>query len=318
MESQTRQALLFGLYAQESFRPVPKALVDVGARLDVIDFTINSDQTSDYNWSTGAYTTFPLTNEEVSKSYTSFSPRIGASYELSELFNVFVSASTGVQSPSEGEINDNPDLELVETQSYEVGLKGRSENWNFDASVYYSPVKNEVIKVLNNGRTSYANAGKTNKQGVELSGSYTILKGLKFGASYTYSDFTFDEFSENVGFGPTARSVDRSGNRLPYVPQHQYSLFAAYKHPSGFKAKIQAHTWGSYFMDNGNTEKYDGYEFVTNLMLGYETDKYDISLNVDNLFDDRYAVEATKDLRGEKDYKPAGPRSIMLRFTYKF
>ncbi len=317
METQTRKALLYGLYVQESFRPVTKALIDIGARLDVIDFDISSDWTSQYSWATGNYIN-SFGDDEVTKSYTSFSPRIGASYQLTERLNIFASASTGVQSPSEGEINDNPDLEMVETQSYEMGLKGRSKSWSFDASVYYSPVKNEVIKVLNGGRTAYANAGKTIKQGVELTGSYTLVKGLKIGGSYAYSDYTFDEFSENVGFGPAARSIDRSGNRLPYVPEHKYSLFVSYKHPSGFKAKIQSHTWGSYFMDNANTEKYEGYEFVTNLMVGYETDKYDISLNVDNLFDDRYAVEATKDTRGTTEYTPAAPRTIMLRFTYKF
>ncbi|MEN8189136.1 MAG: TonB-dependent receptor [Thermodesulfobacteriota bacterium] len=318
METQTREALLYGFFVQESFRPVTKALVDIGARVDVIDFKINSDWTSQYNWSTGSYDKTDSGSSEVTKDYTSFSPRIGASYGLNEQLNIFASASTGVQSPSEGEINDNPDLEMVETQSYEMGLKGRSESWKFDLSAYYSPVTNEVIKVLNSGRTEYANAGKTLKQGLEIAGSYTLLKGLQIGASYTYSDFTFDEFTENVGYGRAAKAVDRSGNRLPYVPEHQYSLSASYSHPSGFKARVQSHSWGSYYMDNGNTEEYEGYDFVTNLMLGYETDKYDISLNVDNLFDDLYAVEATKDTTGTIEYTPAAPRSIMARFTYKF
>ncbi len=318
METQSRQALLYGLYVQESFRPVAKAMVDIGARVDVIDFDIESDWTSEYEWSTGSYNNSDSGSNEVTKSYTAFSPRIAASYALTEKLNIFTSASTGVHSPSEGEINDNPDLEMVETQSCELGLKGRSEDWSFDAAAYYSPVKNEVIKVLNSGHTTYDNAGKTIKQGIELTGSYTLIKGLKLGASYTYSDYTFDAFTETVGFGATSRTLDRSGNRLPYIPEHQYSFFASYKHSCGFKAKIQSHTWGSYFMDNANTEKYEGYEFVTNLMLGYETDTYDISLNVDNLFDDRYAVEATKDTRGDKDYTPAAPRSVMIRLTYKF
>lgn len=317
METQSREAMLYGFYVQESFRPFTKTMVDVGARVDIIDFRIESDWTSEYSWSTGGYVD-TAGSSDVSKSYTAFSPRIGANYELIQGLYIFASASTGVQSPSEGEINDNPDLELVETTSYEIGLKGRNEKWSFDTSYYYSPVKNEVIKVLNDNQTDYANAGETTKQGLEFSGSYTLVKGFDLEASYTYSNYTFKEFSETVRVGPDVNEVDRSGNRLPYVPEHQYALSAAYRHHSGFKSRIQSSTWGPYYVDNANTEKYEGYEFVTNLMLGFEKGKYDFSLLVDNLFDERYAVEVTKDTGGEKNYSPAAPRSVMARVTFKF
>ncbi|HSH14194.1 MAG TPA: TonB-dependent receptor, partial [Desulfurivibrionaceae bacterium] len=228
------------------------------------------------------------------------------------------SLATGVQSPSESEISENQELKMVETQSYELGLKGRGARYSFDTSVYYAPVKNEVVKVLNDGLTEYVNAGKTDKKGFEFAGSLTMLEGLETGLSYAYSDYTFDAFSEQVRVGRLVNDVDRSGNRLPYVPVHQYSLFAAYHHPSGFKARVQTYTWGSYYMDNANTEKYSGYDLVTNLMLGYEKGPYDFSLNLENLFDKRYAVEVTKDTSGVKSYTPAAPMLAMARLNYKF
>ncbi len=317
METQTREALLYGVYAQESFRPTAKTMVDIGARVDIIDFKIKSDWISEYSWSTGGYVDTAGASD-VSKSYSAFSPRIGVNYELTPGLHMFASASTGVHSPSEGEINDNPDLELVETTSYEIGFKGRGEKWSFDTSYYYSPVKNEVIKILNENQTEYANAGETTKQGLEFSGTFTLGQGFDIGASYAYSDYKFEEFSETVRSGAIVNEIDRSGNRLPYVPEHQYSLSASYRHASGFKSRIQTFTWGAYYMDNANTEKYEGYEFVTNFMLGFEKGKYDFSLLVDNLFDKRYAVEVTKDTSGEKDFTPAAPRSVMARFTYSF
>lgn len=323
METQTREALLYGLYVQESFSPVKKTVVDVGARVDVIDFKIISNADWEYNWGTKNYGIPSVPYTETNKSYTAFSPRIGANYELTEQFHTFISASTGVNTPSESEINDNPNLEMVETQSYELGLKGRGGNWTFDSSVYYSPVKNEVVKVAQSDHTDYVNAGKTLKKGFEFAGSYTLLDSLNIGTSYTYSDYTFEEFNEPTGsyvfpIGMVYQDNFRNGNRLPYIPVHQYSLFASYKHQTGFKAKIQSHTWGSYYMDNANTEKYEGYDFVTNLMLGYETSRYDFSVNIDNLFDDQYAVEVTKDLALVKSYKPGAPRTIMARVNLKF
>jgi len=319
MEKEKRIAKLYGLYVQESLSPLPKTMVDLGVRADVIDFNITSDWTSEFDWSHLNYDDTSSDHTKVTKSYTAFSPRIGATYQLTDQLHIFASASTGVQSPSEGEINANPHLDMVKTQSYEVGLKGRSGHWHFDTSAYYSPVEDEVIKVLQGvGNTEYANAGKTLKKGFEFAGAYTLIKGLEVGANYAYSDYTFDEFTETVGYGGGAHDEDRSGNQLPYVPKHQYSFFATYRHPSGFKARIQANSWGEYYMDNANTEKYEGYKFVTNLMLGYEFGHFDLSVTVDNLFDKQYAVEVTKDTSGEKDYTPAIPRLIMARLNYRF
>ena len=67
---------------------------------------------------------------------------------------------------------------------------------------------------------------------------------------------------------------------ITYIPENQYSLFAFYRHPSGFKARIDTNTWGSYYMDNANTEKYPGYEFLTNLMLGWEKGPWDIVFDI--------------------------------------
>jgi len=318
METQSKDSLLYGVYVQESFQPLPKTIVDVGARVDQIEFDIDSDWTSQYDYASKGYVD-GAGSEDIDKKYTAFSPRIGVTYELFDGLHVFGSISTGIQSPDDSELSNNRDLDMVEARSYEAGLKGRGERWSFDTSVYYSPVKNEVVRVLNpDGQNEYVNAGKTDKRGFEFSGSYTLLEVLGVGASYAYSDYTFVSFSEQVREGRNVYDVDRSGKQLPYVPKHQYSLFATYHHPCGFKARVQTYSWGSYYMDNANTEKYEGYDFVTNLMLGYESGRYDFSVIVNNLFDKRYAVEVTKDTAGEKDYTPAAPRFVMARLNIKF
>jgi len=141
-----------------------------------------------------------------------------------------------------------------------------------------------------------------------------VIKWLRLGGSYAYSDYTYDDFTELVNGVP----VDRSGNQMPYVPHNQYSLFADYRHPNGFKARLQANSWGEYYMDTANTEKYDGYDLVTSLALSYETGPHTISFNVDNLFDKRYAIEVKKDTRGKKYYSAASPLAAMLNYSFAF
>lgn len=318
IEKQNRKILLWGLYAQESMR-VNRFIVDVGVRFDRADFDISGTKWGDYDWSQGTYISYsPQQGYSVDKTYNAISPRVGGTYKLTDILNLYGNISTGVQTPTEGELTDNPELELVKVQNYELGMKARHEKWTFDTAIYYSPVEDEIVSVIQEGITEYVNAGQTEKRGFEFSGSYRLHDTLKLGASYSYSDYTFDEFSEPVRMGAITVNVDRSGNRMPYIPERQFSLFAHYHHHSGLKFRVQTHTWGSYYIDNANTEKYGGYDFLTNMMIGYEKGRFDVSFNADNIFDQQYAVEAEKDTNGVKRYTPAPPRSFMIRLSYNF
>jgi iron complex outermembrane receptor protein len=112
--------------------------------------------------------------------------------------------------------------------------------------------------------------------------------------------------------------VDRSGQQLPYVPRNQYSLTLDWQHPSGIKARLQADTWGEYYLDNANSEKYSGYDFITSLNVSYAKGPHTVSANVQNLSDKRYAVEVKKDARGSKSYTPGAPRSLLVSYRYAF
>lgn len=313
LENQLRETLLWGVYAQESIRPNDRWIIDLGVRFDKVNFDISGTRTGDYDWVAKDYVSNP-DSYALDKSYDAFSPRIGANYRLNDNVNLYGSISTGIQTPTEGEMTANPNLKMVRVNSYELGVKAGGSQWSLEGALYYSPVENEVVQVNQGGLTVYANAGETRKKGFEFSGTYHLTDELSLGTSYAFTDYKFEEFSEKV----KGKFEDRSGNTLPFVPEHKYSFFATYKHPSGFKFKVQTHTWGEYFMDNANTEKYEGYEFVTNAMVGYETGNWDITVNLDNVFDKRYAVEAKKDVYGTKTYTPAAPMTVMARLSYSF
>ena len=167
------------------------------------------------------------------------------------------------------------------------------------------------------GQTRYVNSGKTIKKGLEISAAWFVLSDLEVGGAYSYADYTFDDFTEPVDTGGATVDVDRGGNRLPYVPEDQFSLFVSYRHGSGIRLRMETLYWGSYYIDNANSEKYEGYAFVTNAMAAYARGDFEISLNAENLFDDAYATEVEKDTRGVVRYTPAAPRHLMLRLTYR-
>lgn len=320
--------ILYGIYLQESIKPTEKILVDIGVRADKLNLEVDGVEYIKYDWGTGNYADGDGIYR-VDEDYNLLSPKIGATYKINENLNIYASLSMANQAPTDSEVRANQDVGASELDSststnYEVGLKQRGQNFSIDLALYFNSVEDEIVSVFNDkDETIYQNAGKTEKKGVELSGVYKFDSGFDIGGNYAYSNYTYDEFSENVGkyipkVGYVKENIDRSGNYLPFIPKHQYSLYAGYTHPSGLKARVQANSWGEYYLDNANSEKYKGYDFITDLMIGYEKDDYIIQLNVNNLFDKYYAVEVKKSSSDTYSYTTATPRSATVTLTYRF
>jgi iron complex outermembrane receptor protein len=314
MRDLERKTSLYGIYAQESMHFGNRWLVDVGARVDRITFDVGGYEWIDYDWSSGSYVEGEGLIDTV-ETYTAFAPRVGVVFNANDAIHLYSNISSGAQTPTSDELTLNPDLKLTRVVNYEVGFKSRWRSLTLDTSVYYSPVYDEVVQVIQPfGETEYVNAGETEKKGVEVALNWLPVARVSLGGSYTYSDYTYKEFSEPA-FG---QNIDRSGNHLPYIPEHYYSLFVAYIHQSGAYLRATANTWGEYWMDNANTETYQGYDLVTDLTVGYQNRRFEVALIVQNLFDQRYAVEAQKDLYGGLRYSPTAPRSILARFAVNF
>lgn len=309
---------LYGVYAMETFSPTNDLTFDISSRVDDLSFKIDGNEISTYSYGaqryvvgTGLYS--------IDKSYTLFSAKFGTVYKLTDMTNMYVSIATANQAPTTSELGDNSALDMSTSNNYEIGLKTRTKDVTYDLAIYQNDVKDEIVQVLDaSGNTEYDNAGKTQKRGLEFNTVYKVTDNLDLGGSYAYSDFKFVKFEEKVGFGGSAYWANRAGNYLPYIPKHQYSLFAAYNMDNGFKSRITTRTWGDYYMDNANTQKYEGYQFVTDLMVGYERDVHNVQLNIRNITDKYYAAEAQKDVNNVESYKAGAPRSFMLTYSYKF
>lgn len=315
--SSESSSTLGAIYVQESWRPSPRWIVDAGVRYDVITMKDVTNEITRYDYASGRY----VAGDGVTRTRKTFrlpAPKLAVSYKLSGTINLFGMIAEAGQIPSSGEISSNPSLDAPVSRNIEFGIKGRSADWQFDASIYATTVKEEIVQINTGGVTEYANAGKTDKKGLELSGSVGLGNGFDVGAHYAYSDYTYDSFSEPVRVGSVVVNQDRSGNALPFIPRNQYGVFIGWKSVKGWRARIAGLNWGEYWLDHANTEKYKGWDWVTNLSVGYDKGPHSLSLNVDNLFDQRYAFEVKKDTSGKVSYTAASPRQLMLTYRYNF
>lgn len=329
VETGSRATQLSGVYVQESWRPAQDWIIDLGLRHDQVSFELDGEIDKYFSSYQATYATCSDSAStcdgidvdqgkyKVKKDYSATSPRVGVNYALSEGVNLFGAVASGIQTPTQGELTENPELELVKSVNYETGLKLRHQRYTLDSAVYQNILTNEVVQVLDSdGRTQYENAGKTRKQGFEVSGDYSLTEEFSAGLSFTQNDFRFVDYAEPVTVRGETTLVDRSGNYMAYSPKQQYSLMARYKDEAGWRASIQADTWGEYFVDAENSETYEGFQNVAKAMVGYGFGRWDLRLNVDNLFDQRYAVEVKKSY-GSKYYSPAAPRSVLLTLSAK-
>lgn len=309
------KSLLYGFYVQESFRPVKDLIVDIGLRYDRLDFDITGDEITAYNYYLENYEA-GIGEYSLQEAYNLYSPKIGATYALTKTLNMYGLIAAANQAPTDSEVKANfsygvpTTLDASTSINYEIGLKQRSADLSADLSLYYNDVRDEIVAVkgLSNA-TYYTNAGQTRRLGAELAFDYFITKELDLGGSGSLYDYRYVDYVD--------AGIDYSGNKQRYIPDYQYSLFAGYR-IGGFSSRLEGISYGPYYMDDANTEKYDGFTLVTNLMLAYRLDAHKLQLNVNNIFDKRYATEANKDTYSNHYYTPGTPRSAMVSYSYAF
>jgi iron complex outermembrane receptor protein len=310
MEIQSQRTVLGGVFAQETIQ-AGRVTVDLGGRLDRTWMRVRTDERTQYDWASGTY----RAGDGISVTRKTFdlpAPKVGVSVRLTEAVSLFASAAQAAQVPSESEVLSNPALSPSRTRSFEAGLKARAAWLTLDVSAYWSPVQDEIVQVVTSGVTQYQNAGETRKLGGEASAAVRLPAGFEVGASYAYSDYTYVRFTEKAG----GRNAERDGNRLPYVPVHQYGGFAAWRHPIGLRLRIQTNTWGRYWLDNANTERYGGYHFLTSVGAAWALKRHELLLDATNVLDDRYAAQVSKDTSGKVTYSAGTPRTLILSYRF--
>lgn len=301
-----------GIFLQESLRPNDLWLVDAGMRFDHSSFSMTTNEISKFDFASGRYVAGAGVFQ-TNKSYNLPSYKLGATFKATEAVNLYVSAGRSNQLPSNAEISANPNLTLATSTNYEVGMKARADEWFGNVAVYNNDLANEIVSVKTDGLTAFVNAGKTKKQGLELDGGFMVTAHVEVGGQFNYANYHYTTFSEPVG----TANVARDGNQLPFIPKNRYGFFVGYKDASGLSARMQSNYSGAYYVDNANSQMYEGYRGVISASLAYEQGPHLFNLSAENLTNKRYALEVGKSTTGTVTYTAASPRVIMLSYCYK-
>ncbi len=173
--------------------------------------------------------TFPNaeSNFTTKKLNAQYMPRIGFSYRITKKLVWRISASKGYSPPTLAELRPSDNIIYSNLQSefgwnYETGFRFKSldKSWDADIVLFKFDLRNAIVRRTNISGTEYfINAGSTNQIGLEFQLFRELIKyrlqgflrGLEFRNSFTYYDFTFNDYSDNM--------TSYSGNKLTGVPK---------------------------------------------------------------------------------------------------
>lgn len=298
-----------GVYLQDVLDLGMSASLTVGGRYDNVDYEV-SDRTS--NGSSGQ------------RSFSKFSPLAGINWAVLESVNLYANVAGSFDPPATTELANpygpagfNQYLQPQTATNYEIGLKGLvTGRVRFEVALFHIRVKDEIVpfELEGSGQSFFQNAGKSTHDGLEASVSAELLTGLTATATYTWSDFIFDEFT---GLG----GARYDGNRIPGIPEQLFNLDFYWSHSSGFFAGLDMLYVGSFYADNANMVKTRDY-FVSGLRAGYRwsgaTWVFEPFFGVNNLFNAKYMDNIRLNAGFGRYYEPAPERNVYAGVSLRY
>ncbi|EPM4184146.1 TonB-dependent receptor PqqU [Klebsiella aerogenes] len=300
-------------YLQTQWQLTDKLTFDAGVRYSSVWFDSNDH-----------YVTEDNPDSSDSTSYHKWLPAGSLKYAVTEAWNVYLSAGRGFETPTITELSYrskniaglNLGLKPATNDTVEIGSKLRVANGLLTAALFQTDTDNEIVADDSaGGRTSYKNAGKTRRQGVELGLDQQFGDSWKLKAAWTWLDATY---RTNV-----CDSSDCNGNRIPGIARNMGYASFGYQPEQGWYAGSDIRYMGDIMANDANTAKAPSWT-VVGLTTGYKWSygKMDMDLfgRVDNLFDRTYVGSVIVNESKGRYFEPAPGRNfgIGMNLTWRF
>src|SRR5581483_2865468 len=280
-------------YAQAEWRFLPRLTGTFGVRHSVVRF-----ESMDH------FITGTNRDDSGSVSYRATNPVAGVLFNLPPRVNVYANVGRGFETPTFAELAYKPDgtaglnfaLQPSTSNNYEIGVKSfLGSETRLNLALFRIDTNKEIVVASNSGgRSTFQNAGRTDRRGAELALESSFGGGFGAYLALAYVSAEYSEpFFACISAAPcTVQTRIPSGNKIPGVPRATaYGEISWREKPHGFETALEARWSDKIYVDDANSEAAPGYA-VANWRAGFvqHNARWDISefLRVDNLFDRRY------------------------------
>ncbi|MBU1196252.1 MAG: TonB-dependent receptor [Proteobacteria bacterium] len=243
------------------------------------------------------------------EDFSVFSPKAGIEFTPLAGYTLFTTYGEGFKLPNGFDKFAYPNLKEETYTQYELGLKFTAlPTLQATLTAFVLDAEDEILTDAAAG--TKVNTGETRRKGIELSVDYTVLDYLGLYGTLSYTEGKYKNYISN--------GTDYSGTDIELVPNWIYSVGAEWRPPQGFFAGFDTR-----FVGEGEKDKYAvGYTgvrqksidyLVTDVKLGYQYKNYTITLDVTNVFDERYPAYETA-----TSYRTANPLGCFLSFSMTY
>ena len=253
------------VYAQAEWSPLHAWSLLAGARYSDVRFD-----------SIDHYITSLNPDDSGRVAFSHASPVGGIVWRPADDINFYANWGEGFETPTFIELayrnagtGLNFALQPAISRSTEVGVKAYFAGaQRVNLAAFSTHTTNEIIiDASTGGRTTYKNAGKTRRRGVEAQWEGALGLGFTAYAAYTYLSA---RFAEDTTTGTPPLLVP-SGSRLPAVPAASAYAEIAWTRPdwSGFSVALEAQYADKLYVNERNTDAAPAYT-VANVRAGFE------------------------------------------------
>lgn len=301
------------LFVQWESSPLDKMRLVIGGRNDNIQYDFTNHLTPGANFGAAS----------ESRGFSHFSPKIGATYALSQRTSTYANISQGFTPPEVSQLYSKsavPNLAPATYHNYEVGVRSAFLDGalKLDAALFRLDGKDTIVSYnIAPGNSENRNAGRTRSTGIELNLSWKADEfDARLGASIV--NHRYEEYRVSA-------TEDYSGKEMPAAPD-ALSAEIGYKPINDARIALEMVRQGSYWMNNANTVQYAGHTLL-NLRANYRfADGWEAWVQGRNLTDKLYSDSSSSSFKAGQTYNAdtmdqysvGAPRSVMLGLSYTF
>ncbi|MFN4144642.1 MAG: TonB-dependent receptor family protein [Runella sp.] len=254
-------------------------------------------------------------DQSGTRQYTRANPTIGTTWEVSPRVSLYSNIGTSFETPTMSELSNNPagtggfnpDLAPQAAINYEIGAKiFASRRIRTDVALFNIDVKNELVPFQiagQAGRVFFKNAGRSLRQGVEVSFNAALAKGLSLFSNYAYAHYTYQQYQ--------TATANLEGKFLPGIPKHTAQAEWRYFSEKGLFGILQWRYASQLFADDANSQTAPAYSLL-NLRLGntFHLKKWTFEpfVGVNNLFNAIYFQNVQINAANGRFFEPAQER----------
>ncbi|WP_330110574.1 TonB-dependent receptor [Methylophaga thalassica] len=282
-------ATVIAPYIHSEWQVLEKTRVTAGLRYEYTkyDYTNHADSLT--------FGTRYLRPDSREDTFNNVSPKLGLVQQLTEDTAAFINYARGSRAPQTTDLyraqigpSQTGSADSEKMDSIEIGYRKVGEGLQYEITAYQMRKRDYFFTDSNDENVPN---GKTKHTGLEIGMFYPFAEQFDLAANLTFAKHEYDFNKESSGI--------KKGDYLVTAPKQMANVRLGWNFTPKSRAELEWEHMGEYYINDGNTAKYDGHD-VFNLRTSHQlTESLKLYGSILNLFNTEYAERA--------DYNTSNP-----------